>query len=127
MVDAQHDEDHAVGRRLAVLARAARGGKLVRADNVLGAEVARAQPVAAAEDRRHFVQRDRRQSLAAGWPSSCTAFDSAVRMSRPSGLSPRQRFVGALQDDDVLLALERGHNRRLREGPNHIDVDGADA
>jgi hypothetical protein len=37
-----------------------------------------------------------------------------------------ERFVGALEDDDVLLALERRNDRGFREGPNHVDVDGAD-
>ena len=38
-----------------------------------------------------------------------------------------ESFVGALEDDDVLLALERGDDGRLGEGANHVDVDGADA
>jgi hypothetical protein len=38
-----------------------------------------------------------------------------------------ERFVGALEDDDVLLALERGDDGGLREGANDVDVDGADA
>ena len=41
--------DDAVGGGLAVFAGAARGGKLVRADNVLGTEVARAQAVGSAD------------------------------------------------------------------------------
>ena len=36
-------------------------------------------------------------------------------------------LVGALQNDDVLLALERVNDGGLREGANDIDVDGADA
>ncbi len=47
-------------------------------------------------------------------------------MSRPSGIVAGQGFVGALEDDDVLLALERGDDGGLREGANHVDVDGAD-
>ena len=35
-------------------------------------------------------------------------------------------FVGAFEDDDVLLALERGHDGGLREGANDVDVNGAD-
>ena len=36
-------------------------------------------------------------------------------------------FVGALEDDDVLLALEGGDDGGLREGADDVDVDGADA
>ena len=49
MVDAEDEEADAVGCGLAVFAGAAGGGEFVRADDVLGAEVARAQAVAAAE------------------------------------------------------------------------------
>ena len=63
MVDAQHDEVDAVRGGLAVFARAAGGGVLVGADDVLGAEVARAQAVAAAENARHLGERDRGQAF----------------------------------------------------------------
>ena len=35
-------------------------------------------------------------------------------------------FVSSLEDDDVLLALERGNDGRFREGANDIDVNGTD-
>jgi hypothetical protein len=35
-------------------------------------------------------------------------------------------FVGALEDDDVLLALERVDDGGFREGAKDVDVDGAD-
>ena len=54
MVDAENDEVHAVGCGLAVFARAARGGEFKGANDVLGAEVARAQAVAAADEARNF-------------------------------------------------------------------------
>ena len=59
VVDAENDEVHAVGCGLAVLARAAGGGEFECADDVLGAEVARAQAVAAAENVRNFGERGR--------------------------------------------------------------------
>ena len=37
-----------------------------------------------------------------------------------------KRFIGALEDDDVLLSLESGHDGSFREGTDHVDVDGAD-
>jgi hypothetical protein len=84
MVDAEDEEVHAVGGALAVLAGAVGGGELVGADDVLGAEVARAEAVAAAVDLRDFGERDRGQPRR----RPCTALENAVRMSRPSGLSP---------------------------------------
>ena len=127
MVDAEHDEVHAVRGRLAVLARAARSGKLVRANNVLGTEVARAQAVGAAN----------KCAALRPWPVTGQTFRRRVAFilnrlrQRGANVAAQrivagQRFVGPLQDDDVLLALERGHNRRLREGPNHVHVDRAD-
>ena len=41
-------------------------------------------------------------------------------------MSPRESFVSALEDDDVLLALERGHDGGFGEGADDVDVDGAD-
>ena len=35
-------------------------------------------------------------------------------------------FVSPFEDDDILLALERGNNGSLGEGTDDIDVDGAD-
>ena len=48
VIDAEHDERHAVRRALAVLALALADRELVRADRVLRAEIARAQAVNAA-------------------------------------------------------------------------------
>ena len=45
MVDAEHHERHAVGRALAVLARPLTERELVRANHVLGPEVARTETV----------------------------------------------------------------------------------
>ena len=55
MIDAEDDEVFIVGRGLAVLAGAAGGGVFIRSDNVLRAEIARTQAVAAGVDVRHFV------------------------------------------------------------------------
>ena len=126
MVDAEDEEADAVGRGLAVFAGAAGGGEFVGADDVFGAEVARAEAVGAGIDVRHFVHRQGGQAFEAGCPAALNGLESAVRMSRPSGLSPAEGFVGALEDDDVLLALERGDDGRLGEGADDVDVDGAD-
>ena len=84
MVDAENEEGDAVGGGLAVFAGAVGGGELVGADDVLGAEVARAEAVAAAVDLGNLGERDGGQAfdgLERPWRS-------AVRMSRPRGLSP---------------------------------------
>ena len=43
------------------------------------------------------------------------------------GVVAGERFVGALEDDDVLLALEGFDDGRFGEGTDHVDVQGADA
>ena len=58
VVDAENDKVDAVGCGLAVFARAAGCGELEGSDNVLGAEVARAQAVAAADEARDFGEGD---------------------------------------------------------------------
>ena len=58
VVDAENDEVDAVGCGLAVFARAVGGGELEGSDDVLGAEVARAEAVAAAEEARYFSEGD---------------------------------------------------------------------
>ncbi len=63
VVDAQNEERHAVGSRLAIGAGAASGGEFVCADNMLGAEVARAETIAAAVELWYFRQRNRGQPL----------------------------------------------------------------
>ena len=108
--------------RLAVLAGASGGGEFICADNVLGAEVARTQAIAAAEDPRHLSQRDGGQAF--GGLHGLGEGGANVAAQR---IVAGQSLVGPLQDDDVLLALERGDDGGLGEGANHIDVDGADA
>ena len=99
MIDAEHDERHAVRRALAVLARALPDRELVGADRVLGPEVARAEAVDAGEEPRHLVGRDRREARLALQRLVQRRADVA-----PHRVVARHRLVGALEDDDVLLA-----------------------
>ncbi len=127
MIDAEDEEADAICGCLAVLAGAACGGVLVGADDVLGTEVARAEAVGAA-DRCAALRsgRDRGQAF------SCRmAFVLDRLRERGADVAAErvvagQRFVGALEDDDVLLALEGLDDGGLGEGTNHVDVDGAD-
>ena len=114
MVDAEHHERRAVRRALAVFARAGAGGELVGAERVLGPEVARAQPVDAGEQPRHLVGGDR----AADPASPCSALFSAVRMSRPIGLSPaigssvRSRMMTFFLPASALTMAASGNGRK---------------
>ena len=99
VIDAEHDERTPSAARLAVLARALADRELVGADRVLGAEVARAEAVDAAKEPRHLLQRDR------GKPG--LALQRLVQRGAdvaPHRVVARHRFVGPLEDDDVLLA-----------------------
>ena len=120
MVDAEDHERGAVGRTLAVLARACAGGELVRADGVLGPEVAGAEPVDAAEQPRHLAGFNRRQSRLVLQRLVQRGADVA-----PHRIVAGHRLVGALEDDDVLLAGQRPHHRRFRERTEHVDVNRA--
>ena len=93
-------------------AGAAGGRELVCSDDVLGAEVAGAEAVGAAEDARDFGQLDLRAGRQ--YPARpCDERGADVAAQRVVGA---QRFVGALQDDDVLLAAQRLNDGGLREG-----------
>ena len=126
MVDAEDEEADAVGCGLAVFAGAAGGGELVCADDVLGAEVARAEAVAAAIDVGHFVERDRGQAFGGRMSCSLDCLGERGADVAAERVVAGEGFVGALEDDDVLLALERFDDGRLGEGANDVDVDGAD-
>jgi hypothetical protein len=63
VVDAEDEEGDSVGGALAVCAGAAGGGKFICAENVLGAEVARTEAVAAAVELGDFRECDRGQAL----------------------------------------------------------------
>ncbi len=121
MIDADHEERDAVGSGLAVLARASSDRELVRAEDVLRPEVARAQAINAAEEPRHHVGGDRRQPalvlqrLVQGSPDVA-----------PHRIVARQRLVGPLEDDDVLLAGERRDDRGVRERPKDVGMDRSD-
>ena len=126
MIDAEDEEADAVGCGLAVLAGAAGGGEFVGADDVLGAEVARAEAVAAGVDVRHFVQRHRGQTFGGAVSRGLDRLRQRGADVAAQRIVAGEGFVGALEDDDVLLALERGDDGRLGEGADDVDVDGAD-
>ncbi len=127
MVDAEDEEVDAVGGALAVLAGAVGGGKLIRSDDVLGAEVARAEAVGAGVDVGHFCDGEGGQALGGRMAFGLNGLRERGADVAAQWIVAGEGFVGALQDDDVLLALERGHDGGFGEGANDVDVDGADA
>ena len=118
VVDAENDKVRAIGRGLAVFARPAGGHVLECADDVLGAEVARTEAVAAAEEARHFGKLYLGQAV-----GSLHCFRKRGADVAAEGIVAGQRLVGAFEDDDVLLALESVDERSLREGANHVHVN----
>ena len=97
---------------LAVLARASRC-ELIGADRVLGPEIARAQAVDAAEQRGIW------SAVIVGRPASpCSALLSAVRISRPMGLSPaigssvRSRMMTFFLPASALTMAASGKGRK---------------
>ena len=121
VIDAEDHEGDAVRRTLAVLARALTGDELVRADRVLGTKVARSQAVDAGEQARHPIRRQRRDARLALHRLVQRGADVAAHR-----VVAGHRLVGALEDDDVLLARERLHDRRLRERTDDVEMDRSD-
>ena len=123
MVDAEHDEAHTVRSGLAVFAGSARSGEFVRANHMLRAKIARAQAVSTRVDVWHFIHCQRRQALSRRVPFILNRLRQRRANIAAQRIIASQRFVRAFQNNDVFLALQRGHNRGLRERPNHIHVN----
>ena len=100
------------------------GGELVRPDDVLGTEVARADAVGAAEEAGRFVWRDagERAAVARGFVGLAQGHTNVTGQRVVAG----QAFVGPLEDDDARLAAQRLDDGLFREGANDVDVDRAD-
>ena len=100
VVDAEDEEADAVSRGFAILACAAGGSKLVGAEDVLGTEITRAQAVGAPENGGNLFKRDL-------WQTGVVLNGLGERGANVAAkrVVARESFVGALEDDDVLLAL----------------------
>ena len=98
------------------------GREFVRAEDVLGPEIARAQTVDAVEEARHLVRRDRAEASLRG----CSALCERGADVAAHGVVAGHRLVGALENDHVLLARERLDHGRFGEGADDVQVDGAD-
>ncbi len=122
VVDAEDDEVFAVGKGLAVFAGAAGGGVLVSAEDVLRAEVARAEAVGTGDDLGNFFEGELGET-----GGSLDGLGDRGADVFAEGVVGREGFVGALEDDDVFLAANRFHDGCLGEGADDVDMDGADA
>lgn len=124
MVHPQHEERLAVRRAPAVRALALAGGEFIRAQRVLGPEVARADAIRAAEQPRRLRLRERRHRAA--------EFQRLIRLAQRHADVARQRVVAgetlvrAFEDDDILFATQRIDDRGLGERADDVDVNRAD-
>jgi len=127
----QHNEGCAIGERLSIPGAARPVVAYSKAaDDVLRPEVARTQAVGAGDDPRHLRGVQRRQafrSAVAGVKvlSPAAALLSAVRMSRPSGLSPDMPSSVRSRMMTFFLPLRALYNSCLGEGTDHVHVNRA--
>ena len=122
VIDAENYKVRALRDALAILALAA-GSRIFKcADDVFGAEVARAETVAAADKPRNFGELDFGQAI-----RSLHCFREGRADVAAEWIVAGQRFVGTLQYDDVLLAFEGVHKRGFGEGANHVHVNRSHA
>jgi len=126
VIDPEHEERRPVRRALAVPARALSRRELVRAEDVLGPEIARSQSVHAGEEPRHLVDRDRGQPFGRRAPRRQERLVERRPDVAPHRVVARHRLVGPLEDDDVLLPGERLDDGGLGEGTDHVEVNRSD-
>ena len=121
VIDAEHEVRLAIGGTLAVLALHLADRELVGAERVLRSEIARADAVRTAEQPRHLGRRHRRHLafVKMGFERLAERGPDVPRQRIVAG----QAFVGAFDDDDVLLTPQRVDDRRLGERADHVDVD----
>ena len=127
VVDSEREERLAVFGSLAILALNRPGGIFVAANDRLGAEVARSEPVDAREDPRHIFRRD---GVNVGVRVTGAVLErlgqggSNVTRKR---IVPGHRLIRSLNNDHVLLAGKSTNNVRLRERPQNVDMDGSNS
>ena len=127
VVDSEREEGLAVFGALAILALNRSGSVFVAADDGLGAEVARSEPVDSRENPRHIFRLD---GAKLGVRVTCAVLkrlgQGCSNVTR-EGVVPGHGLIGSLENDHVLLAGKGTNNVRLRERPQNIDMDGADS
>ena len=127
MVDAENEEADAVSCGFAILAGQAGGSELVSAEDVFGAEVAGAEAIGAAEDFGNVADLKRGQAFRSGTAFVMGGLGEGGADVAAERVVAGKGFVGALEDDDVLLALEGFNDGGFGKGADDIDVKGADA
>ena len=107
MIDSEHHKRGSVRGALAVGASASARGKLVRAEDLLRPEVPRAQTIDAGEEAGHLLGCDGRQPAGRGTITGLQCLIERRADVAAQRVVARQGLVGALEDDDVLLPLQR--------------------
>ncbi len=124
MVHAEDEIGLAVRRTFAVLAPGLAGGEFVSAKRVFRAKIARTDAVSAPENARRFFRLERGQRTA--------EFRDFIGLAQRDADVARERivaghaFVGAFENDDVLLAAQRVDDGGFGERTNDVDVNGTD-
>src|SRR5208283_5707419 len=125
MIDSEHHKRGPIGGELAVFAGASASGKLVRAEDVLRAEVPRATAVNTGEEAGHLLGCDCRQPAGGGMITGLQGLIDRGPDVPAHRVVASHRLVGALQYDYIFLSGQRVDDSGFREGANHIEVDGA--
>src|ERR1039457_2700092 len=120
MVDSEDDEGCAVFGGLAVLAGAACGCVFKGGDDVFGTEIARSQTVGAGEDARSFFGCKRRQAESRGMSFALEGLVQSSADVASERIVAAHGFVGALENNDIFLALERLDDGGFREGADDV-------
>lgn len=124
MIDAEDEERFAVGGTASVFAFGLADGEFVSAQGVFGAEIARTDTVAAAENARHFFGSNAGERSAKFFRLQRLGEGGAdVAAER---VVASEAFIGAFENDDVLFAAKSIDDGSFREGANDVDVNGAD-
>src|SRR5437660_5448799 len=124
MVHPEHEERLAIGGSFSIFATALAGRELVSSEGVLGPEIPGTDSVSSTKQSRRFLRGQRGQHAA--------KFLSLQRFAKSDAdvagqrIIPSKTFVGALQYDDVLLALERTDDRCLGKRTDDVDVNRSD-
>ncbi len=125
MVDAEREVGFAVVLVLAVLALDLALGVLVGPENILRAEIARAEPVDPRINARHILGgygRDVGVGVAGVVGQGLGESGADVAGQR---VVAGHRLVGPLDDDDVLFASEGLNHGGFGEGADNVEVDRA--
>src|SRR5439155_22475545 len=123
MVHAKDKVSFSVGSAFAVLPPSLADGEFVGAEGVLGPEITRTDAVSAAEQAWRFLRLQRRQD-AAKFLHFMSFAEGHANVARER-IVPGQTFVGAFDDNNVLLAAQRIDHGGFGEWADDVDMNRA--